>query len=218
MHSFILPANTEIVPYDNGYYAEYPVNSFSEFWLNNGGLDGTHSLPVNLLSFEAVKQTKKVLLQWAIDNELNADKYIVERSGDGINYAPIGHVSAYNNGNKNNYSFIDLQPLSGLNFYRLKMTDLDGSFRNSPVRKINFDNAGDDFSVYPNPVTGNKLFVSSTGKITSAVLYDAAGRMIKLYTLNSRSNTLDVDGIAKGTYELKVFTASATHTEKIIIQ
>ncbi|MBK8611786.1 MAG: hypothetical protein IPL84_18105 [Chitinophagaceae bacterium] len=32
----ILPANTEIVPYDNGYYAEFTVNSFSEFWLNNG--------------------------------------------------------------------------------------------------------------------------------------------------------------------------------------
>ena len=31
---YILPANTEIVPYDNGYYAEFSVNSFSEFWLS----------------------------------------------------------------------------------------------------------------------------------------------------------------------------------------
>jgi len=170
------------------------------------------------LSFEAVKQTKKVLLQWATDNELNADKYIVERSGDGINYEPIGQVPAYNNGNKNNYSYTDLQPLPGLNFYRLKMTDLDGSFRNSPVRKINFENTGDDFSIYPNPVTADKLFVSSTGKITSALLFDAAGRVVKLYTLNSRSNTLDVGGIAKGTYQLKVFKEKATQPEKIIIQ
>ena len=98
------------------------------------------------------------------------------------------------------------------------MTDLDGSFRNSPVRKVNFDNTADDFNIYPNPVTTNKLFVSSTGKITSAVLFDAAGRLVKLYTLNSRSNTLDVGGIAKGTYQLKIFTESVTHTEKIIIQ
>ena len=218
VHSFILPANTEIVPYDNGYYAQFAVNSFSEFWLNNGGVSGTNSLPVNLLTFEAVKQTKKVLLQWTTDNELNADKYIVERSSDGINYTAIGNVSAYNNGNKNNYSFTDLQPLSGFNFYRLRMTDLDASFRNSPVRKVNFDNAGDDFSIYPNPVTANKLFVSSTGKITSAVLFDAAGRMVKLFTLNNRSNTLDVGGITKGTYQLNVFTENAIHTEKIIIQ
>ncbi len=218
VHSFILPANTEIIPYDNGYYAEYPVNSFSEFWLNNGGLDGTHSLPVNLLTFEVVKQTKKVLLQWTTDNELNADKYIVERSGDGITYAPIGNVPAYNNGNKNNYSFTDLQPLPGLNFYRLKMTDKDGSFRNSPVRRINFDNDSDDFTIYPNPVKGDKIYISSTGNLSSAVLYDASGRLVKLFTLRGRSNTLDVSGIAKGTYQLKVFTENATHTEKIIIQ
>ncbi|MFZ1451240.1 MAG: S8 family serine peptidase [Ferruginibacter sp.] len=218
VHSFILPANTEIVPYDNGYYAEFPVNSFSEFWLNHGGISGTNSLPVNLLTFEAVKQTKKVLLQWTTDNELNADKYMVERSADGINYIAIGTVPAYNNGNKNNYSFTDLQPLNGFNFYRLRMTDLDASFRNSPVRKVNFDNIGDDFSIYPNPVTANRLFVSSTGKITSAVLFDVTGRMVKLYTLNNRSNTLDVGGIAKGTYQLKIFTENATHTEKIIIQ
>ena len=218
VHSYILPANTQIIPHDNGYYAEFPVNSFSEFWLNNGGVSGTNSLPVDLLSFEAVKQVQKVLLQWITDNELNADKYIVERSTDGITYATIGNVSAYNNGNKNNYSFTDLQPLSGLNFYRLKMTDKDASFRNSPVRKVNFDHAGDDFSIYPNPVTSNKLFVSSTGKITSALLFDAAGRILKLYTLNSRNNTLDLSGIAKGTYQLKIFTEKATHTEKIIIQ
>ncbi len=218
VHTFILPANTEIIPYDNGYYAEFPVNSFSEFWLNNGGVNGTQSLPVNLLSFEAVKQTKRVLLQWTTDNELNADKYIVERSADGITYTPIGNVSAYNNGNKNNYSLTDLQPLPGLNFYRLKMTDVDGSFRYSPIRKINFDNTGDDFTIYPNPVKGDKIYISSTGNLNSAMLFDAAGSLIKLFTLKGRSNTLDVGGVAKGTYQLKVFTENATHTEKIIIQ
>lgn len=218
VHSYILPANTEIIPYDNGYYAEFPVNSFSEFWLNNGGVDGTRSLPINLLSFEAIKQTKKVLLQWTTDNELNADKYIVERSADGIAFTAIGNVPAYNNSNKNNYSLADNQPLSGFNFYRLKMMDIDGSFRYSTVRRVNFNNAGDDFSIYPNPVSADKIYVSSTGNMNSAVIFDAAGRLIKLFTLKGRSNTLDVSGIAKGTYQLKVFTENATHTEKMIIQ
>jgi len=218
VHSFILPANTEIIPYDNGYYAEFSVSSFSEFWLNNGGLDGTQSLPVNLLTFEAVKQTKKVLLQWTTDNELNADKYIVERSADGITYTSIGNVLAYNNGIKNNYSFTDFQPLEGLNFYRLRMTDKDGSFKNSPVRKVNFDNSGDDISVYPNPVVQGKVFIASSSNCNAAVLFDAAGKTIKTYTLNGRSNTLDLAGIAKGTYQLKIFTENSTTSRKIIIQ
>ena len=218
VYAYILPANTEIIPYDNGYYAEFSVNSFSEFWLNNGGVSGNQSLPVNLLSFEALKQTKKILLQWTTDNEINAAKYIVERSADGITYVPIGNVPAYNNSNKNNYNFTDNQPFAGFNFYRLKMMDIDGSFRNSPVRKINFDNAADDFTVYPNPVSGDKIFISSTGNVTSAALYDAAGRLVKLFTLKGRTNTLDVAGIAKGTYQLRIFTDKSIHTEKIIIQ
>jgi hypothetical protein len=218
VYSFILPANTEIIPYDNGYYAEFAVNSFSEFWLNGGGVNGNQSLPVNLLSFEAVKQTKKVLLQWTTDNELNADKYIVERSADGNNYAAIGSVIAFNTSSKNNYNFTDIQPLTGLNLYRLKMMDKDASFRNSPVRRVNFDNTGDDFTIYPNPVQGGKLFISSTGNVSSAILFDAAGRLVKLFALKGRSNTLDVGGLAKGTYQLKILTENTAHTEKIIIQ
>ncbi len=218
VHTYILPANTAIIPYDNGYYAEFAVNSFSEFWLNNGGVDGAHSLPVNLLSFEAVKQTKKVLLQWTTDNELNADKYIVERSSDGVAYASIGMVQAFNNSNRNNYSLTDAQPLAGQNFYRLKMTDIDGSYRYSPVRTVNFGNAGDDFNIYPNPVSGGKIYIASTGNMTSASVFDAAGRLIQSYSLKGRTGILDVSGIAKGSYQLRIFTESTAHTEKIIIQ
>ncbi|MBI2730720.1 MAG: T9SS type A sorting domain-containing protein [Sphingobacteriales bacterium] len=35
---FIIPDSVDIIPYDNGYYAEYNVSSFSEFWLNEGGV------------------------------------------------------------------------------------------------------------------------------------------------------------------------------------
>ena len=217
IYLFILPANTAIIPYDNGYYAEFPVNSFSEFWLNNGG-GGAIPLPARLITFEAIKQTKKVLLQWITENELNADKYIVERSGDGINYLVIGTAPASNNNTKNNYSLTDVQPLSGLNFYRLKMTDKDGSFLYSPVRKINFSNASDDITVYPNPVTNATIFIASSANASHAVLFDAAGRTIKLFTLNGRSNALNVGGIAKGTYQLRIFTQNSVRTERIIIQ
>ena len=218
VHSFILPANTEIIPYDNGYYAEFSVSSFSEFWLNNGGVAATQSLPVNLLSFEAVKQIKKVLLQWTTDNEMNADKYVVERSADGTSYSAIGTAIAFNNSLKNIYSFTDMQPLTGLSFYRLRMLDKDATFRNSPVRKINFNNAGDDITVYPVPVVDGKLFIASPANARSAMLFDAAGRIIKSFTLQGNNNTLDVSTIAKGTYQLKIFTENSTHAQKIIIQ
>ena len=217
-YMYVLPANTEIIPYDNGYYAEFPVNSFSEFWLNNGGVNGNEPLPVGLVSFEAIKQNKKVLLQWITGNELNADAYIVQRSGDGINYTSIGSVAARNNMGTNNYDLHDLQPLQGLNYYRLKITDRDGSFKYSPIRKINFANIGDDITIYPNPVINSTLFIASSGNANAAILYDATGKMIRNFKLQGRNNTLQLSGIAKGIYQLRIFTENSVHTKKILIQ
>lgn len=218
VYAYILPANTEIIPYDNGYYAEFPVNSFSEFWLNNGGPGADMPLPLNLVSFEAIKRTNTVLLKWITENELNTNRFILERSADGTNYSAIGNVPALNGNSRNNYSFEDLQPLKGLNFYRLKMIDADGSFRYSATRKVNFNNAEDDISIYPNPVIGSSIFIASSANSNKALLFDAAGRLIRTFVLNGRNNTLGLHGILKGAYQLRVFTENTVHTEKIIIQ
>jgi hypothetical protein len=111
-----------------------------------------------------------------------------------------------------------VQPFAGLNYYRLKILDKDASFHYSPVRKINFNNPGDDVTVYPNPVVDAKLFIASSGNANKAVMFDAEGRTIRAYKLNGRSNSIDVSGIAKGTYQLRIFTENSMHTEKIIIQ
>lgn len=217
-YMFVLPANTDIIPYDNGYYAEFPVNSFSEFWLNNGGVNGNEPLPASLVSFEAIKQAGSVLLQWVTSNEINTDKYLVERSADGINYSNIGSVNALSNGLTNSYKLTDNLPLQGLNYYRLKMIDRDAGFRYSPVRKINFTNAADDITLYPNPVVNSKLFIASSGNITRAIVYDAAGKTIKTFVLQGRNNILNLSGIAKGIYQLKIFADSAVYSAKILIQ
>ncbi|HQW83621.1 MAG TPA: S8 family serine peptidase [Ferruginibacter sp.] len=217
-YSFILPANTAIIPYDNGYYAQFNVNNFSEFWLNDGGIGGIHPLPITLLSFDAIKQINKVLLQWTTENELYADKYIVEKSTDGINYNSIGFVSAINNHSKNNYIQYDLHPFAGLNFYRLKMQDKDGSFSYSPIRTVNFNNADADISIYPNPVTNATILITSTGKLSSAILFDAAGKWIRSFVLKGTITELDLSGIAKGFYQLKILKDNTTHTKKIVIQ
>ncbi len=218
IYQYILPANTEIIPYDNGYYAEFTVNSFSEFWLNNGGITGNQPLPINLISFEAIKQNKKTFLQWTTDNEINTSKFIVERSADGNRYSAIGEVAAFNNSGSNTYNLTDAQPLAGLNFYRLKMIDKDGVYKYSPVRRIDFSVTADDITLYPNPVVHSTIYIASTGNCNSAVVFDAAGKLVKIYWLQGRNNTLDLTGIAKGTYQLKIVTDNSAQVKKMIIE
>jgi len=63
-----------------------------------------------------------------------------------------------------------------------------------------------------------KLFIASSANVVKAVLFDAAGRLVRSFVLNGNNNTIDVSGIAKGSYQLKVFTVNSTQTQKIIIQ
>ncbi len=218
VYQFIFPANTDIIPYDNGYYAEFSVNSFSEFWLSKGPIGVINPLSLNLISFEAIKQNKKILLQWNTDNEINTSKFSVERSQDGRNYSSIGEVTALNRSGINSYSLTDAQPFAGLNFYRLKLVNRDGSFQYSPIRQINFSADDDDITVYPNPVLNAKIFIASSANCNNAVIYDATGKLIKSYVLQGRNNELNLAGIAKGVYQLKIFTDHSVQAKKIVVQ
>jgi len=215
---FKLPANVEIVPYDTGYYAEFPVASFSEFWINNGGTNGTAPLPVSLLNFDAVKQTNSVLLKWTTENEVNALQFIVERSSNGIDYNSIGSVMANNTSGTNYYSFPDDHPVTGINYYRLQAVDRNTTFKYSPVVKIKFGAGADKILLYPNPVSNGRLTVTTPVNCYSAQLFDAAGRLIRVYQLTGRNNNLVLHGISKGIYQLKIVADSTIYSEKIIIE
>ncbi len=92
-------------------------------------------LPVTLVEFTARKdRDNRNLVSWKTANEQNSSHFAVERSSDGRSFTEIGRVSSTNRGAEVNlYSFSDVQPLFGANYYRLKMVDRDGSFRYSNI-------------------------------------------------------------------------------------
>ena len=63
---FILPANTDIIPYDNGYYAEFSVSNFSEFWLSKGILGAGSNCAGGTITFTAANGGSTY--QWQEDN------------------------------------------------------------------------------------------------------------------------------------------------------
>ncbi len=217
-HNYINPANTDIIPYDNGYYAEYAVSGFSEFWLNNGGVSGNEPLPLNLLSFEAVKQNGEGLLRWITAAEQDMDRIVIERSGDGRFFTQIGSLAALGGLRDNQYRFTDASPLKRLNYYRLRLVNRDGSFAYSPVRRLNFGGTGGEVVLYPNPVSNGVLLLASSTNLSRGILTDVSGKMVKTFVLQGRNNRLEVAGLAKGIYQLKVFGDEGQTVHKVIIQ
>jgi trimeric autotransporter adhesin len=146
------------------------------------------SLPVKLISFDAVRNGNKGELSWVTATEQNSRLFTIERSSDGKHFNEIGVVKAKGlSSAASKYLFTDGRPvLGGLNFYRLKMTDNNGSVTYSAIRTVDFSEGetvkGELItSVYPVPAQ-DKLWLSQNtdSEISSLIytIYDLTGKLV----------------------------------------
>ncbi|MBS1663792.1 MAG: M36 family metallopeptidase [Bacteroidetes bacterium] len=176
-------------------------------------------LPVNFLSFEAKKQGAVVGLHWVVNNEINVDSYVIERSGDGSVFTAIGTTAENATGD---YAFTDAQPLSGRNFYRIRELDRDGRPTFSAIRVVQFGDGGLVVRVVPVPTYTNSVQLEiETGNAVAvkATLMNTVGVSLKTFAVKSGVNQLSLAGLAKGVYFLKVETsAKDVEIKRVIIQ
>ena len=174
-------------------------------------------LPVHLFSFEGAAEVNTVLLRWITALEINSDYFGVEHSSDAIGWNTIGRVNAQGeSADKVAYDFRHTSPVHGNNFYRLKLTDKDGSYTYSNTVKVIFKNGANQITVYPNPAADH-ITVSATQDIAAYTIADHLGRIVSKGTYPG--NRIDIGGIAEGSYLLKI-TLSNNQTEivKLVIQ
>lgn len=208
--------DVSIIPYDKGYYAEYLVYSFSEFWINGGGLGKDQAIPYMVDSFTAKLVDTTGLLQWKLFSGSAVDSFVIEKSRDGSNFSTqIGSVQA--NGNITDYQFIDLHLVEGLNYYRIRLTTPDGNIQYSPIRVIAYVKNNLVAGVFPNPVRNGKLNVNTTSNCKHIDLYDVLGRLIKGEDKSGLQNTFSVANLAKGVYLLKIYTNNSNSVVKILV-
>lgn len=210
--------DVSIVPYDNGYYAEYSVNGFSEFWINNGGASGTIPLPLTLLSFTATRTGDNGLLQWSTTNDKGTRRFVIQRSNDGVSFADLDSVAASLDSNTTHfYHYTDTRLLPGTTFYRLRMIDQDGTFTYSPVRTIG-GSGNAQISIYPNPVLDGNLYVSSPVNVRYLRLTDASGKVLLEKAVQGYQQTLAVGSISRGIYLLVVDTDTGRTVQKVFVK
>lgn len=108
------------------------------------------TLPLTLVDFTATLQDNQVLLNWITEQELNTSRFEIEKSADRADWQVIATVSAAGNSyNRRNYTTTDNHP-QAVNYYRLKMIDIDGKFTHSNILQVR-RSATSKVSVYPNP-------------------------------------------------------------------
>jgi hypothetical protein len=142
--------------------------------------DQANVLPIVLGSFEGKQVDNTIELDWQTLSELNSDHFEVQRRGEfEEGFSVLGTVNAQGTSNSTKrYSFVDEQPASGVNYYRLKLVDTDRTFEYSPVIAIAFDGAA-QFVIYPNPTSGKELTVHFAETVNGQLsIFDMAQRKI----------------------------------------
>jgi len=117
-----------------------------------------NALPIELVDFKAEKSEYGVLLSWTTQLELNNDYFTLERSKDGYKYEILEEIiSPGDTESGHNYKFIDRKALSGINYYRLSQTDLDGTVSILGYASVKTESKYRDFKIFPNPSIDNEL-------------------------------------------------------------
>lgn len=159
-------------------------------------------LQLTLLNFSAVEQSGSAQLRWQTINEENTANFIVERSTNGNEYVKIGETGAAGNSNLTlNYNFTDNNPAAGANYYRLQMTDKDGSFTYSQVQVLNFGGDG-TILVYPNPAHDN-ITIAGIEAGMQLRMISVDGRIITTKMATGNTENINVQKLATGIYILQ---------------
>lgn len=180
-------------------------------------------LPVELLWFEGDNFEKnKIKLSWATASELNNDFFTIEKSADGVYFEPIIIVKGAGNSNSIlTYAVFDTLPLQGVNYYRLRQTDFDGSTSYTQTISVDYFNNDNEIGIYPNPFDKYIIVKSPINIETdSAVkLFDIAGKEIPLKSSMMNGNIMYLtfdDQLPDGIYFVRFSSHEGTKYFKVI--
>lgn len=109
-------------------------------------------LPIELLSFDANSNENNIIVNWETASEINNEYFSLSRSSDGINWKEVAKIKgSVNSRDIQSYEFIDNDPNNGVNYYKLKQTDVNGKFEEFDIIYLNHSAQVNYIELYPNP-------------------------------------------------------------------
>lgn len=186
-------------------------------------LDG--SLPVELEIFSSqVVDNEVVNLLWKVQNEITFSGYELQRSTDGKNFLPIAWIPAQQ---QSAYTFDDKQVREGYDYYyRLKMIDMDGTYRYSPIQQADIDLPNDfvtAIDVFPNPTTESVMisYWSAEDSRSQLELLNEDGRILLQRSVMVRKGdnryAINLSGYSAGIYFVRMKVGGEQLSARVVV-
>lgn len=180
------------------------------------------TLPVELLFFIGEEVDRGIQLSWKTASELNNSRFIIEKSIDALEFSSIGEVTGSGTTSEGHvYSYLDLNPANGINYYRLVQIDYDGSAELSETIAVIAKLEELVISVFPNPASDQfSIKLNRSVHDLRVRLNDISGSLIfedRFSDVRTSEITMDSKGMQKGVYVLSIFLNGKIENFKLVI-
>ena len=184
-------------------------------------------LPVNFISVSARRKDQDVaVINWKVNNEMELEKYSIQRSSNGIHFETIGSVYPNSQNTSDlNYLFEDNKATNNSFFYRIQSASFVGQAQYSNIVKLTASSNASSITISPNPVINKEINLRinkpEPGNYNISV-YNLEGKLIKKSSVNiSADQTLEKiqlkKSIGSGNYNV-VIIDSKQNKRNISIQ
>ncbi|HAS45505.1 MAG TPA: hypothetical protein DCS93_33785 [Microscillaceae bacterium] len=167
-------------------------------------------LPIELLSFEAIqKDNQEVLLSWITLSETDNNYFTIERSTNGLKWNEVQRIKGAGNSKEIlHYRYTDQYPLTGISYYRLKQTDLDGTFTYSKITSVRISQPKQDLAVTYSNVSPHLITIEGNAENLHALqVYNKLGQVftqrVTINRIHASKLTLDLQQLPRGIYLIK---------------
>jgi hypothetical protein len=177
-------------------------------------------LPIELVNWEVICcNSDTVKLLWQTASEQNNNYFTIEKSKNGVDFESVGTVfSKDGNSNMNQfYTYYDVNPFSGILYYRLSQTDIDGSKTYFKIIPVNFFQK--DFNLsFIKKDSNQKIsctFQGSFNEIQQIYFTNILGKIILKPMITS--SEIDISELPFGVYYIYVIFKNKTSIQRIVI-
>lgn len=152
---------------------------------------------------------RRVTLRWQIASEFNSDHFVLERSSElnPTHFAPLHELVSNSDSIGQAYTDMDNAPDGIISYYRLKIVLKNGDAFYSPVIAVDMSDKR-SLALRPNVLTrGGTLHLNTNTDYHQPMtinFFDAGGRMIATYLVNSSYFDINTSGWSKGIYIYRI--------------
>lgn len=178
--------------------------------------------PIELTTFDGVLKGDAVLLSWSTATEVNNDYMEVEHSVDGRQFTAIGQRKGLGTSQVGqDYELWHQQPRVGINYYRLRQVDFDGTVNYHPIIAVDYRVEQVDMTVSPT-IARQEVNVQMLGDTElggELSVWDALGQRHHLRAIEgSNIHSIAVSQLPSGQYWLVWQQPDGTRTTKTFLK